>query len=134
MTTRTSAAFYFSRSWKALLTGSLIAIVSVVLACREHRPEYAVIGGSVLTILGIPLTFLRLLRRGPAGVDDPDPPATLPLQPGAKGVQFNTEHMWASVARIVENFSVITGVVFLICGTLLAGVVAPILAMICAVR
>jgi hypothetical protein len=113
-----------------LLVGVVVAVGSLAASICTHRADYAVIGGAVLTLMGIPLTFLRLLRRGPAGVDDPDPPKFFPMEPGAKTIQFNMAYMYASIGRIVENFGVLTGVVLLLSGTVLAGIVAPTLAMI----
>ena len=126
----TSIQFYFQRSWEMLALGLGVALGSLEFAIVSRRPECVAIGGSVLTVSGIPLTFLRLLRLGPAGIDDPAPPTTVPPEPGARAVQFNVDYMLWGVQRIIENFEVITGVLFLVVGTSLAGIAAPILALL----
>jgi hypothetical protein len=51
-------------------------------------------------------------------------------KPGEVGVQFNTAYMWSGVQGIIENFDVINGIVLLEVGTVLWGIVAPIMSAV----
>ena len=83
--------------------------------------------GALLTLIGIPLTFSRLLRRGAAGSNEPEPPTVHPQKPGELGVQFNMAYMRSRVRGLVENFDVINGIILLEVGTLLWGIAATIM-------
>jgi hypothetical protein len=130
MATSTSSAFYWSQSRYTLLSTALIALASTLLSCYLRNSLPAALAGALLTLVGVPLTFSRLIRRGPAGSNDPDPPAFHPQKPGDVGVQFNTDNVWAGVQRIIENFHVINGIIMLQVGTLLWGVAAPIMSAV----
>jgi hypothetical protein len=122
----TSFGFYWSRSKYTVLSTIIIAVACTLWSCYIKNSLPAALAGALLTLVGVPLTFSRLIRRGPAGSNDPDPPLSHPQKPGEIGVQLNTDAMWAGVQRILENFHVINGIIMLEVGTLLWGVVAPI--------
>jgi hypothetical protein len=130
MGTSTSFGFYWSRSKYTVLSTIIIAAACTLWSCYIKNSLPAALAGALLTLVGVPLTFLRLLRRGPAGSNDADPPLVHPQRPGEKGVQFNTDAMWVGVQRIVENFHVINGIIMLWVGTLLWGVAAPIMSAV----
>ena len=124
MTYRTSVRAYFKRALPGLAVGFVVTSASIIAAILTSRSQWLWLGGGVLTLLGIPLTFLRLIARGPAGALEEMPPKTIAVQ-GQPGVRPNIDHMHHTHARIHENFSVITGVVLLILGAILAGIAAP---------
>lgn len=78
----------------------------------------------MLTLLGVPLTFLRPITRGAAGEMDEVPPKTIAVQ-GQLSMRVNVDHVHHTLGRINENFNVITGVVLLILGAILGGIAAP---------
>lgn len=130
MGTSTSVGFYWSRSKYTVLSTIIIAIACTLWSLSIKNSLPAALAGALLTLVGVPLTFSRLIRRGPAGSNDPDPPLVHPQRPGEKGVQFNTDSMWAGVQRIIENFHVINGIIMLQIGTVLWGVAAPIISAV----
>jgi hypothetical protein len=130
MPTSTSFGAYWGRSKYYLLATAVVALASLWLSWRTRNSLPAALAGALLTLLGIPLTFSRLLRRGAAGSNDPEPPLTHPQKPGERGVQFNTDTMWSQVRGIFENFDVINGIILLEVGTLLWGIAAPIMSSI----
>lgn len=130
MGTSTSFAFYWSRSKRCIVITAVVGLVSVWLAWSVKNSLPAALTGALMTLVGVPLTFSRLIRRGAAGSNDRDPPLTHPQKPGERGVQFNTTAMLVGVQGIIENFDVINGIVLLQFGTLLWGVAAPIMAVV----
>jgi len=130
MGTSTSVGFYWSRSKYTVLSTIVIALACTLLSCYLRNSLPAALAGAVLSLVGVPFTFSRLIRRGPAGSNDTDPPMFHPQKPGDVGVQFNTDSMWSGAQRIIENFHVINGIIMLEVGTLLWGVAAPIMSAV----
>jgi hypothetical protein len=128
--TSTSFAFYWTRSKHYLFWSGTFALASVWLSWYTRSSLPAALAGALLTLAGAPLTFSRLIRRGAAGSNDPEPPMVLPQKPGEVGVQFNTAYMWSGVQGIIENFDVINGIVLLEVGTVLWGIAAPIMSAV----
>jgi hypothetical protein len=128
--TSTSFGFYWSRSKYWLLGTGIVALASVWLSCYIRNSLPAALAGALLTLIGIPLTFSRLIRRGAAGSNDPEPPTVHPQKPGEWGVQLNMAYMHSQVRGITENFAVINGIILLEVGTLLWGVAAPIMSWV----
>jgi hypothetical protein len=130
MGSSTSFAFYWARSKHYLLWTGVVALASLGLSCYFRNSLSAALAGAALTLIGIPLTFSRLIRRGAAGSNDLEPPVVHPQKPGEVGVQFNAAHMVSGVQGIIENFHVINGIIMLEVGTLLWGVAAPIMSAV----
>lgn len=114
---------------RAVILGLGLTAVSIAAACVDANAVWLVIGGSTLTVLGIPLTFLRLMQRGAAGYDDPSPPALVPVK-DSRALRFNDYYLQDSLERLAQNMSVYTGVGYVIVGATLAGILAPIAQML----
>jgi hypothetical protein len=130
MGSSTSFGFYWTRSKHYLLWTGVVALASVGLSCYLRSSLPAALTGALLTLIGIPLTFSRLIRRGAAGSNDPEPPTVHPQKPGERGVQLNMAYLHSQVQGITENFDVINGIVLLEVGTLLWGIAAPIMSAV----
>jgi hypothetical protein len=127
MGSSTSFGFYWKRSKHHIIWTGIVALASVWLSWYTRNSLPNALGGALLTLIGIPLTFSGLLRRGAAGSNEPEPPTVHPQKPGELGVQFNMAYMHSRVHGLVENFDVINGIILLEVGTLLWGIAAPIM-------
>ena len=125
MSMRTSWRFYWGCESRMLASIAMITVAAVVAAIATCRTDWLTLGGGVLTLIGIPLTAWRILRRGPAGSLDSSPPATLPTE--GRGRLFNPDHIEDRLERIRHNFAVISGVVALAIGTILDALAAPLI-------
>jgi hypothetical protein len=103
MGSSTSLGFYWKRSKHYLLWTGIIALAGVWLSWYTRNSLPTALVGALLTLIGIPLTFSRLLRRGAAGSNDPEPPTVHPQKPGERLVQFNMAYMHSQVQGIVEK-------------------------------
>jgi hypothetical protein len=121
----TSFSAYWISERLRVVAGVALASTTITAATWIGEPNFLAIGGSVLVLAGVPLTFLRLLHRGAAGLDDPSPPATLSVG-GGPGVLLNPHFLSEYFERLFQNFSVFTGVGYLMVGTALAGIATPI--------
>lgn len=93
------------RTVVAILAVCIGTVTPAVVLCE---PAYYVVGGAVLTLIGVPLTIWRILVVGITRSDEP-PPRFLP-SPGP-GVLFNPEVIKYGIRQSALNAKIVSGAV-----------------------
>jgi hypothetical protein len=86
-----------------------------------HDWNWLSIDGTLMTAAGIMYSARRLLRRGAVHVEDELPPPTFPLEPGARAVLLNIDHLNERAARAVDNYFAAMGLILGLLGAFVAG-------------
>ena len=101
--------FKAARPWSALIASFVVLTISSGLSLRYDAWAWLVAGGGLISFFGVLMTFPRLLRVGPAPLEDELPPTTLRGKPGDRGVQLNMAYLAerASALQMPTEVSVV---------------------------
>ena len=105
-----------------LLVPNIAVLGASIAGALYHRNwGWLGVGGTIITAYGAFAMSSRLLRLGPARVESPMPPTTLP------GGQFNFAYVGEGMQRAAENWAALVGFWITIGGTIVAGALPFIL-------
>lgn len=105
---------------RALWPSIVILLAAVVLTVCTRRSGWLSVGGALVSALGARLWAHRLFRVGPAAADNPLPPVSHPLEPGARAVALNSEYFNQAFQQALDNYRGYWGVWLSITGGMIS--------------
>jgi hypothetical protein len=94
----------------------LVLFIAIWLVIVTKNGGWLSVGGAVISAFGARLWANRIFRQRPERADDPLPPAALPQEPGARGVQLNWDYFAVAHQRALDNWLGLVGVWLSIAG------------------